>query len=302
MGLINCLSLFVYLLLLNACNQAEPSPVKKMPYQAEYNLESPSLSLKIPKELKEISGIAYFSEGKAIAIQDEHAILYFLSLSSGEILDSINFGEDGDYEGITTDEESIYVLRSDGYIFKMPRTSTGKIESKKINTFLDNRYDTEGICFHPKTKNLLLACKENGDNTEEISRNIYGFDPSTEILNKKAVFSIRLTAIKSFLEKTAETAEYDELREYFEDLEEDFIYPSDIAVHPINGDIYICSAKAISVLIVLEQDGKIKNMQLIPEEILPQTEGISFKPNGDLILCSEGKHKEERLFIYSWRK
>ena len=26
------------------------------------------------------------------------------------------------------------------------------------------------------------------------------------------------------------------------------------------------------------------------------------KPNGDLILCSEGKHKEERLFIYSWRK
>jgi hypothetical protein len=302
MGLINCLSLLVYLLLFNACNQAEHSAVKKTPNKAEYNLENPTLSLKLPKELKEISGIAYFSEGKAIAIQDEHAVLYFLSLSSGEILDSITFGEDGDYEGITIDEENIYVLRSDGNIFQMPRSSTGKIESKKINTFLDNRYDTEGICFHPKTKNLLLACKENGDVTEEVLRNIYSFDPSTEITNKKAAFSIKHTDIKSFLEKAPETAEFDELSEYFEDLEEDFIYPSDIAVHPITGDIYITSAKVISILIVLGQEGKIKNMQIIPEEISPQTEGISFNPNGDMILCTEGKHKEERLFIYSWLK
>jgi hypothetical protein len=50
---------------------------------------------------------------------------------------------------------------------------------------------------------------------------------------------------------------------------------------------------------VIGQDGQLKDIQLIPEEILPQAEGISFKPNGDLILCSEGKVKEERLFIYT---
>jgi len=299
MGLINCINLLIYLLLLNSCNQPLPNKMQK---QAKYNLENPTLSLKLSRELKEISGICYFDENRAIAIQDELAVLYYLSLTDGAITDSIEFGEDGDYEGITINDENIFVLRSDGYIFMIPRKANDNSQVKKLNTFLDNRYDCEGICYNPQSKNLLISCKENPDEGQESVRNIYSFSLKNEVLDKNPLFGIRLSDIKNYLDNATENSDSDELKEHFEDANEDFFYPSDIAVHPLTGDIYVCSAKVISLLMVIGQDGKIKNMQLIPEEILPQTEGISFKPNGDLILCSEGKAKEERLFIFNTLK
>ena len=297
MGLINAISLLLYLILFNACNQSVPNSSNMISHQIEYDLEKPTLSLKLPKELREISGISYFSDNLAIAIQDENAVLYFLSLSNGEIVDSLNFGEDGDYEGITSDEDNIYILRSDGYIFTMPKIATDSPKVNKINTILDNSFDTEGICYNSKTKNLLIACKENAD--ELSTRNIFNYSIEGQIIEKNPAFRISLNNIKKYLENAPETVEFDELRGYFDDSSEDFFYPSDIAIHPISGDIYICSAKSISLLIVISQEGNLKHIQLIPEEILPQTEGISFTPTGDLILCSEGKAKDERLFIFS---
>ena len=297
MGLINAISLLLYLILFNACNQSVPNSSNMISHQIEYDLEKPTLSLKLPKELREISGISYFSDNLAIAIQDENAVLYFLSLSNGEIVDSLNFGEDGDYEGITSDEDNIYILRSDGYIFTMPKIATDSPKVNKINTILDNRFDTEGICYNSKTKNLLIACKENAD--ELSTRNIFNYSIEGQIIEKNPAYRISLNNIKKYLENAPETVEFDELRGYFDDSSEDFFYPSDIAIHPISGDIHICSAKSISLLIVISQEGNLKHIQLIPEEILPQTEGISFTPTGDLILCSEGKAKDERLFIFS---
>jgi hypothetical protein len=297
MGLINAISLLLYLILFNACNQSVPNSSNMISHQIEYDLEKPTLSLKLPKELREISGISYFSDNLAIAIQDENAVLYFLSLSNGEIVDSLNFGEDGDYEGITSDEDNIYILRSDGYIFTMPKIATDSPKVNKINTILDNRFDTEGICYNSKTKNLLIACKENAD--ELSTRNIFNYSIEGQIIEKNPAYRISLNNIKKYLENAPETVEFDKLRGYFDDSSEDFFYPSDIAIHPISGDIYICSAKSISLLIVISQEGNLKHIQLIPEEILPQTEGISFTPTGDLILCSEGKAKDERLFIFS---
>lgn len=296
MGSINSIYLLIYLLLLNACNQPLPN---KMSKQTEYNLENPTLSLKLSKELREISGIAYFDKDQAIAIQDERAVLYYLSLSDGAISDSISFGEDGDFEGIAVNDENIFVLRSDGYIFIIPQHPGDHSKIKKVNTFLDNRHDCEGICYNPLTKNLLITCKENPEETEEPLRNIYNFSLQNETIEKNPLFNIRLSDIKNYLNNATDYSGIDELKEYFQDDTEDFFYPSDIAVHPKSGDIYICSAKAISILMVIGQDGQLKDIQLIPEEILPQAEGISFKPNGDLILCSEGKVKEERLFIYT---
>jgi uncharacterized protein YjiK len=299
MGIINNITLFVYLILLNACNQPAPDKMSKQP---EYNLDKPALSLVLPSELREISGIAYLDRDRAVAIQDERAILYFISLKSGEITDSISFGEDGDYEGIAVTDGNIFVLRSDAYLYILTRNTGKEPIVKKINTFLDNRYDCEGITYNPKTKNLLLSCKQNPNLEQDPCREIYSFSTQNEILEKNPVFSIRLSDIKKYLEYNIDQDEHPKLKEHFEHASEDFFYPSDIAVHPISGDIYICSAKEISILMVLSQDGKIKSMQMIPEEILPQTEGISFTPMGDLILCSEGKAKEERLFIFSWQQ
>lgn len=291
MGVLNSLSLLIYIIVLNACKQ--PSLHNN---NISYNLREPSLSLKIPEELEEISGISYLENNMAVAIQDEHAILYFISLTNGEISDSIVFGEDGDYEGIAVNDESIFVLRSDGYIFSIPKGNNQSI--KKYNTLLDNRHDCESLCYNHASKNLLIACKQNPNEEIDPSREIYSFSLENESIDKKPLFSIRLSDIKRYLETCAEDHEILSLKEHFELADDDFFYPSDIAVHPLSGDIYICSAKKISMLMTLSQEGKIKKIQLIPEDILPQTEGISFSPQGELILSTESKSKDERLFIY----
>jgi uncharacterized protein YjiK len=306
MGLKNRIFNCLNLLLLCSCSmpQQQEKNNNLMISPAEYNLNRPELALKLPKELKEISGISYYGEDKLLAIQDEHGIVFLISLYSGEILESIPFGKDGDYEGIASDKENIYVLRSDGNIYTLVLGGhPDSLKVKSTDTPLNSSHDTEGICFDRDNESLLIACKEKGEGETEELRNIYRYRPKEGRLEEIPAYSIRLSDIRDYLELAPESEDLQFFTAHMKKKSgELFIYPSDIAVHPISGDVYICSARGINALLVLSPDGKLKCMMHIPEDLLEQPEGICFNPQGDLIISSEGKPKKERLFLFKWNK
>ena len=102
-------------------------------YSFPYNLNKPDAELKLPGYLEEISGITYYKKDKFACVQDEKAIIYVLKRE--EVLDvsKYKFGKDGDYEDIAIVDNTAYVLRNDGSIFRVKDFTS---EEKKIKKYI----------------------------------------------------------------------------------------------------------------------------------------------------------------------
>src|SRR5690606_33979414 len=132
----------------------------------------------LPGELAEISGIAFLGEEKIVGVQDELGILYVYNLETRKIEKRIEFGPNGDYEGIALKNSTAYVLRNDGTIIVIEDyLSNPKIS--EIPSGFTQEVDIEGLCLDPENNRLLIAIKEEDPNLEN-SKGIYGLDLSTK--------------------------------------------------------------------------------------------------------------------------
>jgi uncharacterized protein YjiK len=224
-----------------------------------YDLQFPSQSIKLGKKLNEISGIQILNDTTAVAVQDEKAEIFTIDLRSGDIIDRVDFGKDADFEGIAQVGDSLYILKSNGTIYRFDGQDSEKSEFDHSKDF-----DFEGLCFEPSRNVLLVACKDHGKKKKRDHIYIYAFSPSKMKYEEDPLFKIDK-----------------------EKIHENFM-PSGIAVHP-NGEIYIISSHSKS-MIVLSQKGKLLRNGQLSEYIFHQPEGIGFNLDGDLYICNE-KHK-----------
>ena len=310
----NCLlvQFFIIFGLLNgSCQHAvnKKSNEKIMFSPLEYNISDPGFSTTLPRELKEISGMVMFDEEHLLAIQDEEGILFKISVQDGEIAGTIQFADEGDFEGVTLAGNTVFILRSDGTIFELNQLDFNKAKAsvKSFKIELDSINNPEGICFDEKNNSLLIACKDRAFLVGEdsmIHRAVYRFDLNNRKLKAAPAYVISLQQIRAFLDIAPKDDDgIEDLRKLFEDEPDElFIYPSDIAIHPNSGDLYISSARTINCLLVLSPDGKLKSVVKISKDLMEQPEGICFNKKGDMFLSSEGKADDERLFIYEWTK
>src|SRR5574339_1290939 len=121
---------FVVLCILFVFTGCKP---KKYVYQSppHYNFAKP-VDFNLDIHLREISGIVWDNHNdQFIAHQDEKGQIFFLDRSAGAIMGDpyVFTPEKGDYEDIAIIDKDIYVLRSDGAIFKIGIDSAGKRNS-----------------------------------------------------------------------------------------------------------------------------------------------------------------------------
>lgn len=62
--------------------------------------------------------------------------------------------------------------------------------------------------------------------------------------------------------------------------------PSALAIHPLTGDWYVLSAT--NRLLAVYSQGQLMSVYPLPAEVYYKPEGMTFCPNGDLYLSSEG--------------
>ncbi len=87
----------------------------------------------LPGVLNEISGIVHNQNGILYCINDEDGIVFLYDVVKEEIVKKINFGKNGDYEDIAIVESQLYVLKSNGTIYRIDNyDETNEIKSKKI--------------------------------------------------------------------------------------------------------------------------------------------------------------------------
>jgi len=235
----------------------------------------PSHTLLLKKPLREISGISFHNNGQLAAINDEQGKLFVLSTTSGKI-NTLSFGEKGDYEDIVRTPEGYYVLRSDGSLFLLDERN-GKLLADYPLSF--SKYtEFESIAYDQDQNRLLLFCKNCGQREPVVFG--WAFNLKTHQLEEQPVVQIGWDVFRKLAKD--DTVEFQ---------------PSAAAFHPITGDLYILSSTA-KLLAVCNREGQPESVYGLNPDLFQQPEGLCFAPNGDLYISNEGRQSKATLLYF----
>ncbi|GAB3714479.1 hypothetical protein GCM10027592_54300 [Spirosoma flavus] len=246
------------------------------PFKLPYQLDRPAKNYVLPNKLKEISGLTFYKGNKLLCVQDEEAVVYEFDTGTGKVTNEFGFGGYGDFEGIEYVNGEVYVLESNGDLFRF------KPDSKEIGrtkTELPKKTEVEGLGYDPKTKRLLIAVKKGGGSSSD--KAVYSFD----LLNR-AVFKDMSLNDEQLKGAGIDPKDYK---------------PSGIAVHPITGDWYVLTS-AGKRLVITSRRAKIMYSAPLDAKLFRQPEGICFAPNGDLYIASEGDGKKGYILKFEYKK
>jgi hypothetical protein len=240
---------------------------------APYDFLRPARTHELPELLREVSGIALDEDGSLLCVQDELGVVFRYNPKEERLQGMYRFADVGDFEDIAVSRDKAYVLRSDGAIFHFNTKDYDGTVSQTIVPLPS--MNMEGLFLHPSGKELLFASKEDRVGGNGWQRAVY-----SQRLKKGArptdVLSIDQQALNDHLVKAFPAVKGKQLQ----------LNPSALAIHPLTGDWYILSAT--NRLLAVYNQGQLKAVYPLPAEVYYKPEGMTFCPNGDLYLSSEG--------------
>jgi len=305
--------LFIFLIsAINAMHCQTDEHLLGMLYQAEgfhfkYELKYPDKKVKLPSDLKEISGIQYLGEGFILGIEDEYGIIYLIDLDKGKIEKEINFADKGDYEGIAIHENTVWVLKSNGNLYRVKDYNKGKDKrkTKKFETTLSKRNDAEGLAYDAANKRLLIACKGYpfiDDRDGKHTKAIYAFYLEDEKFDPEPILLINLKQIQDLKDYNWFSSIGVSIMSWIDENKGDVSFqPSDIAVHPHTGNYYVIGAVG-DLLMVYSPNGKLLAVVDLIDGVFKQAEGISFDNDANMYISNEGGEGKANILIFINKK
>ncbi|MEZ4985074.1 MAG: SdiA-regulated domain-containing protein [Saprospiraceae bacterium] len=268
---------------------------------ANYNWLHPEKVWVLEDTLNEISGLSMTADNAhLLEVEDETGNVYQLNPTTMTLQTSVPFWKEGDYEGVEAVGDSWYVVKNTGTIYAIHHPCTPQQETIKYNTLLTDHSDVEGLGYDPIRHALLLACKASstvgGGSTEE--RAVFAFNLSTHTLDTVPFLVFNQAAVQAYLDTCAQKPAMEKINEIFS--EEAFsFHPTAIAVHPLNGHLYLSSSKG-NLLFVANREGHILHIIKLPKTFHRQPEGICFDNHGNLYISNE-KRKDNPACIVMYR-
>ncbi len=271
---------------------------------ARYDLDNPESHVKLAPVLKEISGIAVTDDNRLFAHDDEKGTVFQLDMKSGKIIKHFSlfeerwFGQDPvmeDFEDIAVSGKQFYMVSSAGVIYGFREGNDGeKVDAVRHETFLNDLYDVEGLCYDPESDALLLACKEY---PKEFSLQRLVFDKENSKRKEKPVYSFSLKSMS--LDKTprflidSKFLKKKSAKKKFK--------PSAIERHPQSKTYFVLAARG-KLLVEIDPQGKIIDVARLPSKDHAQPEGLAFTADNEMLISNEGVGGNATLLRYSMRK
>ena len=237
----------------------------------------------MPPELNEISGLALTARGTVFTHDDNVARVYEIDPKTGILLKSFSLLDNpkGDFEAITIAGNDIYLMDSDGKLFKFREGADGKqVPYTWFDTGLGKQCEFEGLTYEPDSSRLLMVCKR--------------------FVDKKAPHGLLIFRIPLPL---GDLAGVTTLRVPIEEVvgknHWKNIHPSDINIDPMTGN-YVIVASREKALVVLSPDGDVVRSEPLPGEHR-QPEGIAVTKDSLLLVSDEANVKPAVITVYRWR-
>ena len=232
-----------------------------------YNLKA-AVQIKLPLELDEISGVAYYPNDSSIfAINDEKGWLY--KIKRGREIQRWKFSQGADFEDLVLLDSTFYVLQSNGNIMRLTFGTQNAVEVQQFyfSQSGENKNEFEILYYDESKKKLILICKDC-ETDKKKALTTFSFDPVAGNYSDSS-FSINVTEI---------AASVGEQKLRFK--------PSAASINPKNGLLYIISA-INKLLVVTDVNGIFRNAYKIDESTFKQPEGMTFTPAGGMIISNE---------------
>lgn len=245
-----------------------PFAEKESTLSDSYSIEK---TWKMPKSLNEISGIAWLGNNKIACIQDEEGIIFIYDLTASKIVEQFPFADAGDYEAITINNNTAFIMRSDGTIFKVDNYINKERKVSVFKSEFSSKNNMESLFYDSKMSRLLTTPKHT-----DLNGGAY-----------KAIYEVSLKDKNAIANKLFKIEMNDNVLHEFEHKKSrKTLMPSEIAINPKTNEMYVLEGKDPKLLI-LEKTGKIKKVYLLHKDIFPQPEGITFSENGTLYISNE---------------
>ncbi len=239
---------------------------------------------KLPKKLREISGLALTPDERLLAVNDEKAIVYELDYHDGRIIKSFAFGDPvvrADFEGIAVLQDKIWLMTSDGLLFAAVEGRDGRhVRYKKYDTGHGDYCELEGLAQDRAAETLILACKQAKSKNNELM--LFEWSASNSGIEHVRDVVVPERSIAGMIDKKR-------------------INPSGIAIDPQTGERVLVAARQRAV-VRLTADGVLSEAIIrLKKGRHKQAEGIEMTRDGRLLIADEGSGGRARLAVYPAR-
>ena len=258
---------------------------KKFIYKSppHYNF-SESLPIKLDLKIKEISGVVWDNhKDEFIAHNDESGTIFYLDKNNGGIIREFQFSPSkGDYEDIAIAGNDVFVLRSDGMLYRIVTDSSGRQKSFDLGKLqLSGKDDFETLYYDADRRALILICKNcSSDDKKVVSA--YAYYPDSIGFVKKPLYSIDVAKVKELSPR--ETSRFQ---------------PSAARIHPVLKKLFILSS-ASNQLVIADPNGNVEGVYMLAQKSFPQAEGLTFKTNGEMFIANEAVSSKAELLKFRY--
>lgn len=237
----------------------------------------------LPAELKEISGLALTANGNLLAHNDEQGRVFVIDPKRGLVVKQFMIGKGdlrGDFEAIAVSGADIYMLVSNGTIYKFREGADGQsVPYTTIDTKLGRECEFESLAVDPAEGMLILPCKNVAKRGPSGQLVIYRWSLKGGPLQQPSMLTVPLVLLigpngwKS-------------------------LHPSDLAIDPSTKN-YVMIASQEKALIQITPGGDVVSAGPLPEPS-EQAEGIAITADGILMISDEGNRSLATITLYRW--
>jgi uncharacterized protein YjiK len=236
----------------------------------------------MPPELNEISGLALTSRGTVLTHDDNVGRVYEIDPKTGILLKSFSLLDNpkGDFEAITIVGSDIYLMASNGKLYKFNEGADGQHVPYTIHdTGLGKQCEFESLTYEADSSRLVMVCKRFLDKNEPHAVLIYRLPLPLDSPSP-------ITTVRIPIQDVAGSNHWKNFR------------ASDINIDPSTGNYVIISGREKG-LIVVTPDGDVLRSEPLPGDHR-QPEGVAITKDSILLVSDEANVKPAAITLYKW--
>jgi hypothetical protein len=250
---------------------------------------APSWRIDLPRELAEVSGLAYTSDGRLLAQADETAVVYEIDPTRGRPVKRFGIGGAsgrpllGDFEDIEVVGDRVFLVTSAGEVIEGREGADGETKPlvRRIRG-LGGACEVEGMTWDEGSDSLLLLCKQTRGKRWMGLVVILAVSPETGRFEPEP----RLTVAESDLERVTRSKRF---------------AGSAIARHPRTGT-YLMVAGPQRVYAEIDSTGTVLGGGKLDAERHRQPEGLAIAADLTLLVSDEAAGRTAAITAYAYRR
>jgi uncharacterized protein YjiK len=248
---------------------------------ASKNFATPVAQWIMPPQLREISGLALTSRGTVLTHDDNAGRVYEIDPRTGILLKGFSLigNQKEDFEAITIAGNDIYLMSSDGKLFRFREGADGQqVQFMLFDTGLKRQCEFESLTYEADSSRLLMACKR---------------------LIDKQLRELRIYKLPLPLTHSTMTVQQMPIESVIGANKWKDFRPSDMTIDPITKN-WVILASHEKGLAVLTPGGELVRSDSLPAGHR-QPEGIAITRDSILMISDEANVTPAAITLYRWR-